>query len=108
MGDRALVQFVCKNSEGEVIIYSPTVYLHHHGFMARELIAECYEYMKINRLGDVDYACSRFIGICHTRIVGNTGLGVWNSNGVLTNNDSRGDHGCFIVDVSDFSYVNLM
>lgn len=114
MGDRALVVF--KNSSTEEA--SPTVYLHWHGRDVPLLLRELKELMR-GREGDVEYACARFVGICHAHISGNMSLGIWNTpNDIrlcIHSNDpadlkniadySHGDAGMVVVDVADFSWV---
>lgn len=95
MGDRALIQFVDERQG----VTSPIVYLHWNGTEAPEYIRECAELMK-GRDGDAEYACARFIGICHSHISGNTSLGVWSAGDTpITGDASHGDAGCFVVDV---------
>lgn len=94
MGDRALIQFT--NSNGEV---SPVCYLHWNGAEAPEWIRDCAKLMESSG-ENLPYAFARFVGICHERISGNVSLGVWNRTDRLTEKDSHGDAGCYLVNVS--------
>ncbi len=96
MGDRALVQFVFRKEK------SPVVYLHWNGFEVGDWLKELKDLM-YGREGDLQYTAARFVGICHTHITGNTGLGVWDTYAVLTEVDSHGDFGIAVVDLSDWT-----
>lgn len=100
MGDRALIQVV----SGEQV--SPVCYLHWHGDAAPKFICELAERMK-GRDGDIAYAFARLIGICHSHIDGNTSLGCWSAEEKLTEGDSHGDAGVFIVDCNTWSVEAL-
>lgn len=91
MGDRALVQF---RSGAD---YSPVVYLHNHGSEVGDLLKRLYKRMG-SRFDDLSYTTARFIGICHELTPGNLSIGVWNAPGLLDEDESHGDAGCFIVD----------
>ena len=102
MGDRALI-IIKDNAE-----YSPAIYLHQHGGYAANYIEELAAIMK-DRGSDVHYATARLAGICHTRIEGNTGLGIFaiDEEAVRENPSSAsyGDRGVFIVDAdNEYTY----
>lgn len=97
MGDRALIQFVATNRNGDINDVSPVVYLHWNGTEVDKWLQLWWKNME-GRHGDVSYGVARFIGICHTLIDGNLSLGVWNQSDVLAQEDSHGDAGCFVVD----------
>ena len=90
MGERALVLFRGGDR------YSPSTYLHWHGHLVGELLADAAPSM---RHGDESYCCARFVGHCHEQIEGGLSLGVFN-----TPEDGRpsshGNAGVFIVDVN--------
>src|SRR5262245_37720089 len=74
MGDRALVIFT---DQQEV---SPTVYLHWDGSLVPQLLDKL-EQLMASRRGDCQYACARFIGLCHLlNPESNLSLGVFNTN----------------------------
>ena len=94
MGDRVLVGF--RSNERE----SPIVYLHWGGHCVEKLLRETFEQMR-GRLDDLEYVTARFVGKCHESIgiAENTGLGVWNLDGRLSQEESHGDAGVFEVDI---------
>ena len=92
MGDRALIQLY---SGKEV---SPVLYLHWDGFRVGDILKETEERMK-SRRGDVSYAFARLVQAAIKDGEGNTSYGVFNKTELLTEEDSHGDAGCFIVDV---------
>jgi hypothetical protein len=105
MGDIALVIFKDAHE------FSPTVYLHWGGSDVPDLIAKTAELMA-NRLGDVQYCCARFIGICHEQSPKSaTGLGVWSTDPANLETPeaiaeySHGDAGVIIVDCRDFTWT---
>ncbi len=114
MGDRALVIFHYREC------VSPVVYLHWNGREVPAWLNDLREIMR-GRESDVDYACARFIGLCHARIDGNLSLGVANlpkmiadliilpkrpeeRNRTLTQY-SHGNAGLVLVNASDFTWV---
>lgn len=100
MGDRALIQF----TDGDD--YSPITYLHWSGYKVREYLEALKERMK-GREGDLAYTAARFVGICHDDIEGNLSLGLWNQDKPLTEDDSHGDAGCFVVNVETWDVQQL-
>ena len=77
----------------------PVIYMHWHGDIALDLLKATRELMD-GRETDLSYVSARFIGVCHENIDGNLSLGMWNSAEELKKEDSHGDAGCVIVDVS--------
>lgn len=90
MGDRAIIQF----TDGKE--FGPAVYLHWDGGNVAHFLEEAAPRM---RKGDVTYSTARFIGECHNEIDGALSLGVWSTDGKVT--ESHGDAGAFIVNVDD-------
>ncbi len=100
MGDRALVQFKRTGgfqgvTESEL---SPCCYLHWAGSSVADLLRQTADRMA-DRGKDVSYGFARFVGIAHESLGGPTGLGVWNQPTELTEKDSHGDAGCFVVEL---------
>jgi hypothetical protein len=93
MGDRALIQL--KADSG----VSPVLYLHWGGSMVATILLRAQERMK-GRANDVEYAFARLVQVATDGDKGNTGFGVWNQEIPLTAEDSHGDAGCFLVDVT--------
>lgn len=94
MGDRALIQMVNGDEA------SPVLYLHWMGSEVGKIIEQAQTIME-GRAGDVSYAFARLVAAaCNESGGGNTGVGVWNGEGVLKARDSHGDAGCFVIDVS--------
>lgn len=97
MGDRVIVQFI--DSYGDV---SPACYMHWEGDRAERHIRECAKLME-GRDNDLQYAFARFVGVCHSRIEGQTGLGLWNQAEKLKASDSHGDAGCYVVNCNTWN-----
>lgn len=94
MGDRALIQLT---AGGKV---SPVLYMHWSGHAVAGVLERLEKRMK-DRPDDLDYAFARLVQEAIGDDDGNTGYGVWNAkDGMLTESDSHGDAGCFVVDVS--------
>lgn len=99
MGDRVLIQL---RTREEV---SPILYLHWGGSCAAEIIHRAEKRMK-SRGCDLHYAFARLVGAAHDVTPGNLSVGVWNaptSNNVpqeLTDEESHGDAGCIVVDIT--------
>lgn len=94
MGDRAIIQMK-RGSE-----VSPVLYLHWDGTEVRRIIAETKERMK-DRHDDLGYSFARLVQIA---IRGNSGClsyGVYNAPSTITETDSHGDAGCFLIDISN-------
>lgn len=94
---------------------SPGVYLHGAGLSVPALLEKHRELMA-NRVGELDYAAARFVGVCHDQIEGNLRLGIWNTPEnvrkaiVADKADSvmgeytHGYAGVVVVNVNDFSW----
>ena len=94
MGDRALIQLV--NKSGAV---SPVLYLHNGGGNVANILLRTQTQMK-GRANDVDYAFARLVQQAINGDNSSSGIGVWNQTERLAEDDSHGDAGCFVVDVS--------
>lgn len=92
MGDRALIQL----KEGDK--YSPVLYTHWSGYRVGPILEDTRKRME-SRGVDLAYAFARLVQITIGNDQDNTGYGVWNHDGPLT--DSHGDAGAFIVDITD-------
>ena len=94
MGDRAVITFKSGNS------YSPGVYLHHNGGKVADWLKEA---APLLRRGDDSYAAARFVGFCHSKIRGVTGLGLIDGPTPEEIKNlklySPGDAGAFVVDI---------
>ncbi len=105
MGDRAVIQFKSKGvSEGEEKVLSPCCYLHNSGYRVGELL-ELTAARMAERGPDVAYAFARLVGLAHESIPGNLSLGVWNQADELTEKDSHGDAGCFVVELDSLGML---
>jgi hypothetical protein len=94
MGDRALIQLTTK--DGDV---SPVLYLHWGGSDVANILQRAQEQMK-GRANDLSYAFARLVQQAINGDGHNTGYGVWNHASRLTESDSHGDAGCFVIDVT--------
>lgn len=99
MGDRALIQL--KDREENV---SPVLYLHWSGHRVGQII-ELTESRMAGRPNDIQYAFARLVQQAVLDDDHNTGFGVWNHDKPLTEEDSHGDAGCFLVDISAPKWV---
>lgn len=93
MGDRALIQL----TSGKDV--SPVLYLHWGGSEVADILQRAEARMK-GRAGDTSYAFARLVQEAIGNDRDNTGYGVWNQADRLTDADSHGDAGCFVVDVT--------
>lgn len=93
MGDRAIIQM--KNGDA----VSPALYTHWSGSDVKSIIEATKEQMK-SRHDDMDYAFARLVQNAVAVDKGSTGFGVFNQAEVITQKDSHGDAGCFLIDVS--------
>lgn len=100
MGNRALIQVI---NTTEV---SPTLYLHHHADDVERILEKWWILMETRR-DDVSYGFARLVGICHEHIEGNLSLGVWNTDEMLTEADSHGDGGVFLVNAKTGGVSNM-
>lgn len=94
MGDRALIQLTNKN--GDV---SPVLYLHWSGSGVADILARTHQQMA-GRTNDVEYTFARLVQQAINGDTGSTAFGVWNQPFVLVPDDSHGDAGCFVVDIT--------
>lgn len=90
MGERVLFQVV-KGDE-----FGPVVYGHWAGTEVASICFRLKERMK-GREGDVPYTSARLVQECIDERPGNTGFGVWNATGILTEADSHGDGGVVLI-----------
>lgn len=93
MGNRALLQLRNKNE------VSPLLYLHWGGSEVGEIIRRTKSRIA-HRHDDVIYAFARPVQEAINGMDGDSGFGVWNQDEVLTEADSHGDAGCFVIDLS--------
>lgn len=94
MGDRAIIQM--KNGDE----FSPVLYLHWSGSDVKRIICDTKDRMK-DRHDDMSYAFARLVQIAIGASTGAIGYGVWNQVTSITKEDSHGDAGCFLIDVSN-------
>jgi hypothetical protein len=95
MGNRVLYQVVSGKE------FSPVVYAHWSGYKAFQICKRLEERMK-GRHNDVPYAAARLLQeVIGTEVEGNAGYAIWNADKVLTAEDSQGDAGVVIIDVSE-------
>lgn len=96
MGDRVLMQ--CHSSKtGD---FGPVLYCHWVGDRATKIVEALRERMK-QRPDDVEYSSARLAQIAMGMDDDCLSFGLWNANGLLTAEDSHGDAGCVLIDVSD-------
>lgn len=105
MGDRVLMQCHSK-ARGT---FGPVVYCHWLGDHAPRIVNNLINRMR-TRPGDLDYSSARLVQECtlaqadpHATL----GVGVWNSDHLLTADDSHGDAGCVLINVDDWSVTYL-
>jgi len=85
--------------------FSPVCYLHWGGSEVPALLRQCATIMH-DRPGDLEYTFARFVGVCHTTPGLNDSclsLGVWNADGLLTEEYSHGDNGVFVIWLPEWS-----
>jgi hypothetical protein len=99
MGDRALIQLTNASKE-----FSPVLYLHWDGSRVGEIIYNTQERMR-GRTGDLEYSFARLVQQAMGDCDGNTSVGVWNADKLLTAKDGHGDAGCFVVDIQGEDWV---
>ena len=104
MGDRVLVQFVGLDWTGGPKVFSPIIYGHSSGSEMPAVLARLRERME-GRHCDVQYVPARCIQEMTGGCKGNLSFGMWNAKGVLTAEESHGDAGCIVVDVSSAQWV---
>jgi hypothetical protein len=94
MGDRVLIQVVSGKE------FSPVAYGHWSGFYTPEILTRLKERMR-NRPGDVSYTFARLIQEMTNGDKDCLSFGAWNADAVLKEDDSHGDAGCVLIDVSE-------
>lgn len=103
MGDRVLFQ--CHRAGKE---FGPVVYGHWAGSEAPEIVSRLAQRMQ-GRGGDVDYSSARLVQEVLAECPdGNTGIGVWNAERLLTAEDSHGDAGVVLIDVDNGHAVQYL
>lgn len=105
MGDRVLFQ--CHSASRGT--HGPVVYCHWLGDHAPQIVNRLINRMR-GRSGDVDYSSARLVQECTLMQADPDtcmGIGVWNSDHLLTAEDSHGDAGCVLINVDNWavSYV---
>ena len=101
MGDRVLMQ--CYSSKTND--FGSVVYGHWSGSEAKDIVMRLALRMK-ERGGDIAYSTARLVQEmidCSGELgkKDSAGFGVWNSEKLLTNEDSHGDAGVVLIDVDD-------
>jgi len=96
MGDRALVQFKNKDES------SPVLYTHWYGDTVLEIIQDTYDEMVKERRkpNDIEKAFMHFLANMMARGDKDCSC-LFNQHRLLTEDDSHGDAGCLVVDVSE-------
>jgi hypothetical protein len=96
MGNRVLMQCINKKT-GE---FGPVAYGHWSGGDVRS-ITERLAARMVERPDDVEYSSARLVQEMITFEDGCLGYGLWNIDHILTADDSHGDAGVVLIDVSD-------
>ena len=94
MGDRALIQLKCKNE------VSPALYLHWEGYAVAYILLRTKKRME-GRADDLQYTFARLVQEATMGDEGNLSFGVFNQPTELTEKDSPGDAGAFVVELSE-------
>ena len=97
MGDRVLMQ--CHSAKSGR--FGPVVYCHWLGDKAPQIVNQLINRMRL-RTGDVDYSSARLVQECTLAQADPDscmGIGMWNTDHLLTAADSHGDAGCVLIDV---------
>lgn len=105
MGDRVLMQ--CHSAKRGT--FGPVVYCHWLGDHAPRIVNRLINRMR-TRTGDVDYASARLVQECTLMQAdpdATLGVGVWNTDHLLTAADSHGDAGCVLIDVDTWETTYL-
>jgi hypothetical protein len=101
MGDRVLMQ--CHSAKSGR--FGPVVYCHWLGDKAPQIVNQLINRMR-GRSGDVDCTSARLVQECTLAQADPAtcmGIGVWNSDHLLTAKDSHGDAGCVLIDVDNWA-----
>ena len=93
MGDRVLMQ--CYSGEE----FGPAVYGHWSGESAPAIVEKLRKQMQ-GRPDDLAYASARLVQCMIGTDTGNTGFGIWNVDHILRAEDTHGDAGVVLIDVS--------
>lgn len=104
MGNRAVICMKDNNKETTINDNDLGIYLHWNG--SEDDINHFLQRAKIlmnDRLGDVDYAKARLLGVIHEEIEGNLSLGLDKCKYLDTDNF---DNGTYIVDCSKMEVIN--
>lgn len=99
MGDRVLVQLVSEATENSPARVSPVLYGHWSGDEAEGWLKQLTERMG-DRLCDISYSFARLVQIALGDDKEITGYGVFNQAGKLKPEDSHGDSGVFVLNVT--------
>jgi hypothetical protein len=104
MGDRVLMQVVSDDRKR----FSPVIYMHWEGSNWENIVQKLAAQMH-DRLDDVDYSAARLVQICATCFNSNDnlGLGIWNTDHILTAEDSHGDNGIVLINAKDFTVEHI-
>lgn len=103
MGCRALIQLKYQNE------VSPALYVHWLGERV-EVIVEKTKAIMRTRPNDLQYAFARLTMtacLLNDEGEGNLSVGVVQKSHVLTENDSPGDCGCYVVDIENWSIQKI-
>lgn len=96
MGNRVLFQVVSKDRKR----FGPVVYAHWSGESAPEVCQRLEQRMR-SRPGDVDYTSARLVQELTMDDDGALSYGLWNAEAVLNEEDSHGDAGIVLIEVSE-------
>lgn len=108
MGDRVLFQVFKLDPPTLYGEFSPVIYAHWAGSDASK-ICEAIKIRMQGRAGDVEYTSARLIQIIgNGNNEGNTGIGIWNTDKLLTEEDSHGDAGVILIKVSDIHEMQFI
>jgi hypothetical protein len=103
LGDRVIFQVVGKPDnvmDPGVLEFSPVIYAHWSGERAPQVLERLRKRMRA-RAGDVPYTAARLVQeLIDPSNVGALSFGIWNADRVLTEEDSHGDAGVVLIDVS--------
>ena len=96
MGDRVMMQCISRKT-GE---FGPVCYGHWSGAEAPSIVERLASRMS-ERQNDVHYSSARLVQQMIHGSTGDSGYGIWNIDHILTADDSPGDAGVVLIDVSD-------
>jgi hypothetical protein len=104
MGDRVLMQVVSDDRKN----FSPVIYMHWEGSnwenIVQKLAAQTHDI-----LDDVNYSAASLVQICATYFEMNyyRSVGIWNTDHILTADDSHGDNGIVLINAKDFTAEHI-